>query len=163
MFCDRYYTSVWLFLRLKQLQINAVGTIRPNRRGYTDLVKMDKSEVSTLKRGALRMAKHKIQSSEDYLVAMSWMDSKPVHLLSTGVKNTIDYVSRRLKHGELQTLPACTPLTMYHKHMGGVDTHDYMRMSNYSLQSTYKMRKWYTFMYIFMYILMFICYWCLHD
>ena len=142
-FCDRYYTSVWLFLRLKQLKINAVGTIRPDRRGYTDLVKMDKSEVSKLKRGSLRMARHKIQNTEDYLVAMSWMDSKPVHMLSTGVNNTLDYVSRRLKHGELQTLPACFPLTMYHKHMGGVDTHDYMRMSNYSLQSTYKMRKWY--------------------
>jgi hypothetical protein len=142
-FCDRYYTSVWLFLRLKELQINAVGTIRPNRRGYTDLVKMDKSEISTLKRGSLRMAKHKIQDSDDFLVAMSWMDSKPVHLLSTGVKNSIDYVSRRLKRGELVTLPACTPLTMYHKNMGGVDTHDYMRMGNYSMQSTYKMRKWY--------------------
>jgi hypothetical protein len=53
---------------------------------------MDKSEVSTLKRGSLRMAKHKIQNTEDYLVAMSWMDSKPVHMLSTGVKNTLDYI-----------------------------------------------------------------------
>ena len=135
-FCDRYYTSVWLFLRLKELKINAVGTIIPNRRGYTDLVKMDKSEVSTVKRGSLRMAKHKIADCNDYLVAMSWMDSKPVHLLSTGVRNSIDYVSRRLKRGELVTLPACTPLTMYHKNMGGVDTHDYMRMSDYSMQST---------------------------
>ena len=142
-FCDRYYTSVWLFLRLKELKINAVGTIIPNRRGYTDLVKMDKSEVSAVKRGSLRMAKHKVEDGDDYLVAMSWMDSKPVHLLSTGVRNSIDYVSRRLKRGELVTLPACTPLTMYHKNMGGVDTHDYMRMSDYSMQSTYKMRKWY--------------------
>ena len=27
--------------------------------------------------------------------------------------------------------------------MGGVDTHDYMRMSGYSMQDTYHVRKWY--------------------
>jgi hypothetical protein len=147
-FCDRYYTSVWLFLRLKELGINACGTIQPNRRGFTELVKMDKSEKSSIARGSLRMAKHQIQGTDDYLCAMSWMDSKPVHLLSSGMKNSLDFVSRMLKQGNVVTLPACAPLTAYHKNMGGVDTHDYMRMSNYSLQESYHMRKWYKAMFL---------------
>ena len=32
---------------------------------------------------------------------------------------------------------------LYHKSMGGVDTHDYMRMSGYLMQDTYHVRKWY--------------------
>ena len=52
------------------------------------------------------MAKHKLNNGQQ-LVAMSWMDSKPVHLLSVGIKNSLDFVSRMLKRGQVVTLPAC--------------------------------------------------------
>ena len=103
---------------------------------------MDKSEASKIEQGSLRMAKHKLNDGQQ-LVAMSWMDLKHVHLLSVGIKNSLDFVSRMLKRGQVVTLPACQPLTLYHKNMGGVDTHDYMRMSGYSMQDTYHVRKWY--------------------
>ena len=69
-FCDCYYTSVSLFLQLNELGINACRTIQPNCWGYTELVKMDKSEASKIERGSLRMAKHKLNDGQ-HLVAMS--------------------------------------------------------------------------------------------
>ena len=67
---------------------------------------MDKSEASKIERGSLRMAKDKLNNGQQ-LVAMGWMDLKPVHLLSVGIKNSLDFVSRMLKRGQVVTLPAC--------------------------------------------------------
>ena len=52
-FCDRFYTSVGLFVKLKDMGINAVGTIMGNRKGFSNLVKFNTHEVRTLARGTL--------------------------------------------------------------------------------------------------------------
>ena len=65
-----------------------------------------------------------------------------LYLIATGIASTGQAVIRRLRGGIMKPLTGCRPLTLYHKYMGGVDTHDYMRMGSYSLQKTYKMNYW---------------------
>lgn len=141
-FCDRFYTSVGLFLKLKELGINAVGTIMGNRKGFSSLVKFNSHEVKTEPRGSLKMMRHQIEGTTENILSIGWLDTKPVYLIATGVASTGCHIVRRLKRGVNKVLSACRPIQLYQQYMGGVDTHDYMRMGTYSLQKTYKMRYW---------------------
>jgi hypothetical protein len=134
-FCDRFYTSVKLFLKLKSLGINAVGTILANRKGFSPLAKFSDHEINTEGRGALKMLKHNIKDSNDFMLCLGWLDTKPVYMLATGVSSAAEKVLRRTKRGELQGITACRPTW-------GVDTHDYMRMGAYSLQKSYHILYW---------------------
>ena len=141
-FCDRFYTSVGLFLNLKDMGINAVGTIMGNRKGFSNLVKFNTHEVKTLGRGSLKMMKHEIEGTSEHILSIGWLDTKPIYMVATGIASTGCHVIRRLKKGMTKVLIAYRPLQLYHQYMGGVDTNDYMRMGSYSLQRTYKMRYW---------------------
>ena len=122
--------------------INAVGTIMGNRKGLSNMIKFTPHEVKTLARGSLKMVKYVIEGTSQHMLAMGWLDTKPVYMISTGVASTAALVLRRLKRGAQVALSACRSLTLYHKYMGGVDTHDYMRMGRYSLQKSFQMRHW---------------------
>ena len=141
-FCDRFYTTVNLFLKLKSLGINAVGTIMSNRKGFSNLVKFSSAEANSLERGSLKMAKAIIEGTNDSILSLGWLDTKPVYLIAVGIASAGDHVVRRLRGGVTKVLTGCRPLTLYHKYMGGVDTHDYMRMGSYSLQKSYHMKYW---------------------
>ena len=141
-FCDRFYTTVGLFLKLKSLGINAVGTIMSNRRGFSNLVKFTTAETKSLDRGSLKMAKANIEGTDDQILSIGWLDTKPVYMIAVGIASVGDNVVRRLRGNKIKVLTACRPLTLYHKYMGGVDTHDYMRMGSYSLQKSYHMNYW---------------------
>ncbi len=129
-------------MKLHQMGINAVGTIMSNRKGLTNLVKFTTHDIKTSNRGALKMCKCDIVGSSNPMLAIGWIDTKPVYMIATGVASTAALVLRRLKGGSQQALPACRPLVLYHKYMGGVDNHDYMRMGRYSLQKSFQMRHW---------------------
>jgi hypothetical protein len=133
---------IGVFLKLKAIGINAVGTIMNNRRGLTNMIKFSDQEANILARGSLRMAKHQLSGTNDYLLALGWLDTKPVYMIATGIASRAEHVVRRLKNGTQTVLSACRPITLYHKYMGGVDTHDYMRMGSYSLQKSYHMNYW---------------------
>ena len=141
-FCDRFYTTVNLFVKLKSLGINAVGTIMSNRKGFSNLVKFSSAEANSLERGSLKMAKAIIEGTNDSILSLGWLDTKPVYLIAVGIASAGDHVVRRLRGGVTKVLTGCRPLTLYHKYMGGVDTHDYMRMGSYSLQKSYHMKYW---------------------
>ena len=141
-FCDRFCTSVGLFLKLKQMGINAVGTIMSNRKGFSHLVKFTSHEERTCERGSLKMAKSLITGTTDHILAIGWLDTKPVYMIATGVASAGEHVVRRLRQGAHKILTACRALKLYHKYMGGVDTHDYMRMGAYSLQKSYHVNYW---------------------
>ena len=141
--CDRFYTSVSSFIQLHKMGIFGVGTIIPNRVGYPKVTCIDKAKAKLIDKGTLFLAEAELDNAGSKIVATSWMDTKPVHLLSTGICNSWDYVSRRSKDGQAKKYNCCKTITTYHKFMGGVDQNDYMRMANYSIQSSYHARKWY--------------------
>ena len=97
-FCDRYYTSigayhvlyiiltflsiVGVFLKLHSMGINAVGTIMGNRKGLSNMIKFTPHEVKTLARGSLKMVKYVIEGTSQHMLAMGWLDTKPVYMIS---------------------------------------------------------------------------------
>ena len=78
------------------------------------------------------------------LAAVSWMDTKPVHLISTGLNTSRCSVMRR-ERGKQDKFNVTTINTIkqYQSFMGGVDRHDYLRMANYCVQSNHVFKKWY--------------------
>jgi hypothetical protein len=105
-------------LNLKSLGINAVGTVLANRKGLSPFAKFSDHEINTERRGALKMLKHKIEDTYDFMLCLGWLDTKPVYMLATGVSSAADSVLRRTKRGELQGNTACRPLCLYHRYMG---------------------------------------------
>ena len=118
-FCDRFYTTVGLFLKLTALGINAVGTIMSNRKRFSNLVRFS-AEAKSFDRGSLKMGKAAIEGTDDHILSVGWLDTKPVYLIAVGIATTGDHVVRRLRGGVTKLLTACRPLTLYHKYMGGL-------------------------------------------
>ena len=77
-YCDRFYTSVALFIQLLAIGIYACGTIVTNRKGFCkDIIifKKDKCE-----RGTVRLATTEL-GSMGTMTALAWQDTKLVHLI----------------------------------------------------------------------------------
>ena len=143
-YCDRYYTSVALFIMLLNIGLYAVGTIRTDSSGFPQTIikkKKDKCE-----RGDLEALVTQVQVAGENigtLIASCWVDTKPVHLISTAYGLEPTTVRRRIRGGNVIDIPTIEPYEKYGQGMGGVDLHDFLRMSRYSLQSTLNFRKWY--------------------
>jgi Transposase IS4 len=109
---DSYFSSVALFRQLLARGFYALGTARHSRR---DFPKELLDEVKQCGRGEWAWR----QAGE--MAAVSWMDKKPVNLLSTGVDPTLrEIITRRSGREEKEvSCPAVLPL--YTQHMRGVD------------------------------------------
>ena len=77
-----------------------------NRLGFTDLVKIDNFRKSQMIRGDILLAAHTIEGKnseekdiEGRMHAVGWMDTKPVHMLCTGLATNYCTVNRRTKEG----------------------------------------------------------------
>jgi Transposase IS4 len=77
------------------------------------------------------------------MIALSWLDNKPVHFLSTGPAGHASSVSRRMIGGTVNTVSCPDVVSDYHRLMGGVDRHDQLRLQRYSLQMCYRFQKYY--------------------
>ncbi len=82
------------------------------------------------------------------LIALCWMDSKPVHMLATGASTGEGVVERRDKRGHMQQIPCPKAMLDYHKWMGGVDIHDQLRLQRYSLQLSMRFKKYYKSLFL---------------
>ena len=80
------------------------------------------------KRGTLRQGTCNIESLGT-ICGVAWKDTKPVHLISTGLCSNQCIISRRGKKGEKIKVNSTNIVAQYTKYMGGVDLHDYLRMS----------------------------------
>ena len=140
--CDRFYTSVVVFLQLLKIGLFAIGTIMPDRKGFPSFCTIGKDRQRIVSRGYLSMCSASVPRTPGTFLAMGWMDSKPVHLLSTGMSNAPYQLLRRIL-GVAREFTIPTALYRYHKFMGGVDQSDFMRMARYSVQQSYHTRKWY--------------------
>ena len=143
-YCDRYYTSVGLFIHLLTLGFYAVGTIITNRIGYPHGLIQFTERRKDIERGSTKIVKCQQIPT---MCASTWMDSKPVNFLSTGITNEMSVVRRRCGKS-ISIVPCPNVVVEYQKGMGGVDMNDQLRLARYSVQQSYHFRKWYKSVYL---------------
>ena len=111
-YCDSYFTSVNLFQDLLTRKIYACGTIRSNRKGYLDGIKI------YTKKGLKERGDYKLRQEGNLLLAF-WQDNKPVSILSTNCQPDEGTVQRRQGDGTKKTYSCPTSVVEYNKYMGG--------------------------------------------
>ncbi|RAW30027.1 hypothetical protein PC110_g13614 [Phytophthora cactorum] len=112
---DRFYTSIPLAQQLRTLGFHFCGTIQKNRLGWCKNVEFSfKKRPQRVPRGTFKMAPSK---KDPGLVALGWVDNKPVYFLASHVSTDT--------------------------HIGGVDKHNQLRLQSYSLQLTTRFQKYY--------------------
>ena len=112
-YTDNFYTSPALFGDLRRLGFGACGTVRINRRGVPSEMK------APLKKGETTSAL--IDSS---MMALKWMDKRPVVMLSTIHDNSFVTKKRRSRTAPDGQEDILKPLVVeeYNQNMGGMDT-----------------------------------------
>lgn len=134
---DRFYSSVLLSSILLQRGLYHVGTIQTNRRGYCKAIPYKQAKrPKSMPRGLYRIAQSKVEPS---MVAVSWMDNRPVHFIATGCSTARTTLPRR-QGADIVQVPAPQLIKDYQNGMGGADTHDQLRLQRYSIQGTMKMK-----------------------
>lgn len=137
---DRFYSAVALAIQLLTMKVYTVGTIMPNRIGYDQNVR-DKRQKrpKNVERGGFKFSR---SVDVPCMLCATWMDSKPVHFISTGGSARKGVVYRRQQSAPV---PVDCPriVTDYHQRMGGVDVHDQLRLQRYSIQRSLRFRKYY--------------------
>ncbi|DAZ96810.1 TPA: hypothetical protein N0F65_007071 [Lagenidium giganteum] len=129
---DNFYSSVALSIKLLNMGLYHVGIVRVNRLGWCKEVSYtQKTRPRNVVRGSYRIARN-IQHPE--LVALSWMDSRPVNFLATGCSTKLTQVRRRERDGSRTDVPCPQLVVQYHRGIGGVDVHDQLRLQRYSVQ-----------------------------
>ena len=108
---DRFFTSVQL---MDNSKFPAVGTVVKNRK---NLPKFD----DKLKRG-----EYQFRGNGNGTIAVRWMDTKEVIVLSNCHSNSVGEVSKKQKDGSIKTIDCPDPIMFYRKVMGGVDRADQM-------------------------------------
>lgn len=125
---DNWYSGVPLVTYLKkEMGIHSLGTIKPNRMDKCDFLPVKK--FKHLPRGS---SESKI--NKDGVILIKWLDSKPVHVVSTfvGVRPQGE-ILRYIKEAKGKVpVPCPQAIKVYNSTMGGVDLSD-MLMSLYSI------------------------------
>jgi len=124
---DNNYMSTTCAIKLREKGVFCRGTIRSNRKFVPKSIFFTPTEARTLPRGTHRIA----VNNEHQIVAVGWLDNKPVHFISTSDTSEIVEVKRRSGR---ESLHVSAPVVVhnYNKYMGGVDCHDRLR-STFSL------------------------------
>ena len=131
MYCDNYFTSPALFQELADEQTGACGTLRVNRLGVPEDIKSAKPKPG----------EDAITNRQDKLLFISWMDKRPVNLLTTlHNTSTVDRRIRSKRHvGHYRDIEQPKAIRLYTLYMSGVDRVD-QQISYSTLQ--HRMLKW---------------------
>ena len=115
-YCDNYYSSPELFLKLRSLGFGACGTVRTNRRGIPSSFK----SKASLKKGEVRA------SQSDELLTLQWQDKRKVTVISTIHDDSMVVKCRRTRFatGGMEDIMKPTVIADYNTYMGGVDKSD---------------------------------------
>jgi hypothetical protein len=82
------------------------------------------------------------------MMAIGWLDNKPVHFISTADTTEIVEVQRKMGSDKI-SVSAPMAVANYNKYMGGVDHHDRLR-STFSLCKRLKFKKYYVKLLLFL-------------
>jgi len=140
---DNYYTSIASAIELRKRKIYVRGTLRSNRKFLPTKVLLTRKEATLSTRGFRKVAVAK----EEGIVAFSWLDTKPVVMLSTADGTTESSGVKRREKDKRNMIPAPKCLQLYNKKMGGVDRHDEIR-STFSVHERHTFRRWYVQLYL---------------
>lgn len=88
---DRFYTSVQLSAMLLDRGLYHVGTICADQLGFCTRIVYKKKEPRG-PRGSYRLVRSHVFLD---MVAINWMDNKPVYFLTTGCSTALTTVGRR--------------------------------------------------------------------
>ena len=114
-YMDNYYSSPSLFQHLRRLGFGACGTVSTNRRGVPEEIKakLQKGEVVS-------------KMIDNDVMALKWMDKRPVAMLTTVHDDSVVTKQRRIRAVQGGVEEVCKPLVVerYNEFMGGVDTGD---------------------------------------
>ncbi|KAG3252036.1 hypothetical protein PI124_g3355 [Phytophthora idaei] len=127
---DRFYTSVKLALELLHRRMYLTGTIQTDRSGFA-------KEIITTK-------KYKTVNRKKVLIPPQGTIKLAQNKKFPRKEGT---VMRRV-NGEMKPVPAPELVRDYHRWMGGVDVNDQLRMQRYSVQLSYKTRKYYKTLFL---------------
>ena len=143
---DNWYTSIALALKLLEIGIYLFGTARTNKQGIPKDSVFKKTGRSKKERGEMSCEKTHVTVAEKsfFLYFISWMDNKPVHLISTfftkfsqvkrAVKEKMTYIGHQL-------IRIPTLVQIYNACMGGTDYFD--QLCSY-YRTTVKTKVWQT-------------------
>ncbi len=123
LYTDNYFTSVPSMSTMLEREIYQVGTVRSNKLADAKALVIPKKAKP--QRGFYKCFKN--ATNGIYLV--SWMDRKPVNILSAIETKTTTCV-RRSHTGAANTIPCPSVVALYNKAMGGTDSFD-QRLSYY--------------------------------
>ena len=99
---DNYYSSVALSLKLLSMGLYHVGTVRTNRLGWCkEVTYTQKTRPKSISRGTYRLAQ---STTVPEMVAVLWLDSRPVNFLATGCGTQLTSVTRKEKDGTVSTV-----------------------------------------------------------
>ena len=114
-FMDNYYSSPNLFQDLRDLGFGACGTVRVNRRGLPAAMK------ATLAKGDTTSA-----LIDETMMALKWMDKRPVCMLTTIHDDSMTTKVRRTRRvqGGQEEVKKPVVVEQYNSYMGGVDRSD---------------------------------------
>ena len=114
-YMDNFFTSPTLFNDLRKNGLGACGTLRPNRRGVPSGIKEK-----------VRKGERKAFKLDESMLAIKWMDKRPVIMLTTIHNNDIISTERRSRKAEggIEKVEKPVAVAEYNKFMGGVDTAD---------------------------------------
>jgi hypothetical protein len=141
---NNYYMSTTCAMKLRQNGIFCRGTIRSNRKFLPKLILFNPSETRAMARGA-----HCIAVNADHqMLAIGWLNNKPVHFVSTADTTEIVHVQRKCGSEKIQ-VSAPMAVANYNKYMGGVDRHDRLH-STFSLCKRLKFKKYYVKLLLFL-------------
>ncbi|GMF58757.1 unnamed protein product [Phytophthora fragariaefolia] len=99
---DNFYTSIPLSHKLLGMGYCHVGTMRNDRRGWCKAIDFtQKKRPKRMPRGTYRFS----WRDHPEIVALAWMDNKPVRFLGTGCSTQLTKVTRRERDGSVSTVP----------------------------------------------------------
>ena len=139
---DNFFSSVDLLLDLFRAGLYSCGTLRANRRGFPDALRVpakkglrDRGDSKTYQRGNLTVC--------------VWQDNCPVVVIATNSDpTTTETVTRKKRDGTNATYPCPASVALYNRYMGGVDQNDQLR-GYYHVRL--KCRKYYKYIFWFLF------------
>jgi hypothetical protein len=140
---DNMYTSVPSAIALKKSKrILVRGTLRKNRKYIPSKIFFTRAEAKN-KRGFRKVA----VAEEEGIAAFSWLDGRPVVMLTTADGTEESEGVRRKVGGDKKKIPAPKLVSEYNFAMGGVDRHDGLRMK-FSLHDSNHFKKYHHSLYL---------------
>lgn len=141
LFTDNWYTSIELASALLLLGIIICGTIKSNRKGLPKEGIFPKTGRNVQLRGTMQR-RYVVHSSGSRIQFVSWMDNKPVHMLTTlpsVYRSTVQRNMRENTRWVKKPIAIPTIVQAYNKGMGGTDLND---QYNSYYKTTLKTVKW---------------------